>query len=29
MNAVLRGNEDDEVLKLKIFNAISNGNESL
>lgn len=25
--AVLRGDEDDEALKLKIFNAISTGNE--
>jgi death-on-curing protein len=27
INAVLHGNEDDEALKLKIFNAISTRNE--
>ena len=27
IDAVLRGDEDDEALKLKIFHAISGGNE--
>ena len=29
INAVLGGDEDDEALKLKIFNAISGGNEDV
>ncbi|TKB67549.1 MAG: type II toxin-antitoxin system death-on-curing family toxin [Nitrospira sp.] len=29
INAVLGGDEDDEALKLKIFNAISGGNEGV